>query len=263
MFKRFRQITLILIVLILLALWSPWKQYNWSIASLFGVEEVEKFAGLEVYSLKDTLNIYFDDELIGEVSPDEGVFEKTDVKPGNHIIKLTKKVESENSYYVYTKAINFVEDFDVVVAYELGPTEIFSQGHVFYVGKDTVSYSDQEKRIARLNISTEQDGVEIYLDNDRIGETEVEDYELSLTKLHKIKLTKKNYESLEFDILPDKQEDRDKLAGYELFIDAQLFLIPLKIDKPFENYDIYDRVEETADSGDVLGGTGDDLVSEE
>lgn len=229
MLKKLLVTIILIFFLISLAIWSPWEQYNLTIAKFFGVEEIEKFAGIELYSLNGELELYIGNELKGNINPEGGYLTIGEITPGAHIVKVKRKIEPEGAYHEITKSINFVENLNTIIAYELGPTEEFSQGHIFYARKQE---SVTNSNIANLNIRTNKvEGVEIHLDDTSIGNTPLTNFALNLDKSYILKLNKEGFEDLTFNILPENEEDRLKLQGLDLFIEADLFWIPLDIEK--------------------------------
>ncbi|MBD3363199.1 PEGA domain-containing protein [Candidatus Dojkabacteria bacterium] len=230
MAKKIIYTTLIILFLISLALWSPWEEYDISFARIFGVKEIEHLSGLELFSLKGELELYLDDEYKGSITPEGGSFVLDDIEKGNHILRISRKSDNPNEYFEVVKSVNFVENLKVVLAYELGPSEEFSQGHIFYARKNSIANPDSTTAMLNINCQGCEEA-NVFLDEIEIGKTPVEGYQLDLGKVHNLKLEKQNYEDLEFTILPDSQEDRDKLKGIELFIDVNLFLIPIEIEQ--------------------------------
>ena len=225
MLKKVLWTIIIILVLIALAIWAPWDGMDLTFANLFGVSQPEEFSGLEVSSLKDTLVVYIDGEEQGRVDPGGGILEIPAITPGMHIIKLEKSDDEIDFYWELVQSIDFTPKLNVVMAYELGPAEIFSQGHSIYA-RDSIGNS--EESLAKMNVSANVENAEVKLDGNKIGETPIEDYDLSLDSVHTLTIEREGYESLEFEILPTEQEDRDKLKGIELFIDTHLFWIPIE-----------------------------------
>ncbi len=218
----------VILLLVVIAIWSPWDRYNWSLKRLFGVDEKPAVSAIQVYSLKDTLTVYLDEQNQGKVTPDSSPLEVIGLTSGNHIIKLVRDNPEYTGNYEFTKAINLAPDFTTVFAYELGPSKEFSQGHILYA-KET-QQSQSTGNTARLNVSTEPTGAKVSIDEKEIGVSPLADIELSLDSVHKIAITKKGYETQGFNILPEAQEQRLRLVNADLYIESNLFLIPIKID---------------------------------
>jgi hypothetical protein len=119
----------------------------------------------------------------------------------------------------------FEEGVNVIASYELGPVESnhFTEGHIFYAEK---SFSNDE---TTLNITSSPNDARFYLDDQLIGNTPLTDYEIDLQSRHSVRLEKEGYETIEFTILPDSQSARDRLKGYELNLEINMFRYPLNI----------------------------------
>jgi hypothetical protein len=224
MFKKILTTIAVIIGLILLAIWSPWQNWHINFLQLIGVDTAEDFATLKIKSLAGELEIYVDDELKGTANAADSDFaEITPISVGEHTVTLKRK-EASDKYYVMTKKINFEPGVDVVIAYDLGPNEYFSEGHILYSRKN---YTADNKVL--LDISTTPVGCQIYLDNNLIGTAPLNDIELDITAQHKLKFVQTGYDSLEITILPESQNDRNKLLGLTLDLEVNLFAQPIKI----------------------------------
>lgn len=224
--NKFVKIFLVIFVLILIAIWAPFEEVDLSISRLFGVEQVNKLSSLKVISLKDGITVYMNGEKRGETTPEGGVLEIPDITPGTHIIKL-EKISENGEYFEFLKSIDFVDGYSVVIAYELGPTQKFSQGHVLYA-KKSANVSDKDETSINIDVLNTQ--AEIFIDGASIGNSPIRNYSLSLSDIHNVKIVKGGYEDLEFTILPELEDDRKKLKEVDLYIEAQLFLIPLVVE---------------------------------
>lgn len=220
--KKFFIVILIIIALIALAVWGPWYRWNINILTLFGIENADKYTELKVKSLSGEIGIYIDDEFQGSVTDNEDFAEISSLKAGEHKIKLERT--SASDYYVFERTISFEQGVEVVVAYDLGPNEIFSEGHIFYSKRN---FSNDGK--SKLFIYAVPDMTKVYIDGIFVGETPLRSIDLDITSQHIIKLQNVGYDDLEFTILPETLEDRQKLSSFDLIIEAKLFLRPIKI----------------------------------
>lgn len=223
MIGKFLKTVFILAFLMGLAFWSPWKEWNFSWFNLIGINQKEGFSSLRVQSFSGNLNVYVDDELQGVADSSGEVLEILPIEPGNHILKLTREEESA-FFYELVKEIPFSEDIDVIVGYELGPSAQFSEGHILYSKK-----SFEANRDPILEIFSPTSNVSVKLDGVDIGQTPINNIELSTDKTHKLLLEKDGYDSLEIQILPDSIEEREKLRDYILTLDVSLFARPLNL----------------------------------
>lgn len=224
MFKKILGVLILIIGLIVLAFWSPWTNWNIDVLQLIGIDTKKDFASLKVKSLSGEVEIYIDNELQGTANAQDTDFsEITPVMVGEHLISLKRK-GADNKSYVMTKKLNFEPGVDVVIAYDLGPNEYFSEGHILYSRKN---YSLQNDVL--LNITMNPQAAEIYLDGTLIGTAPLNNIELDNSKQHKLKFVKTGYDPLEITILPEKQDARDKLLGLTLDLEVNLFAQPIKV----------------------------------
>lgn len=226
--KKFGCILLVFIALFALAWFKPWNTLGLTPTKIIGLEAIQQQAALTVFSLKDSIDIYIDNELKESIDTSGGSAEIVDIKPGMHRITLRKSSETTGEFYEFSQTLNFVKGVSNVVAYELGPTQEFSQGHVFYTEK----LNEQlEKGTTYISFLSNMDEIEVYLNNQKVGETPIEDHEITLDKQYDVTLKKEGYEELSFKILPEGESERTKLEGLHLYIKADLFLKPIDIDK--------------------------------
>jgi len=221
-FKRVVTIILIVIFLLILGAWAPWNNWNLNIFNLFGIESSEKYATLKVKSLQGIVSIYLDDELKGSATDNSDFAEINPITPGEHTVTLKK--ESNGNYFQFSRKVNFESGMDVVISYDLGPTQNFSEGHILYTRKNYLNSNNP-----RLSIFSSPEDVSVYLDENLIGTTVVKDLELDKSIQHKIRFEKKGYDTMEITVLPENQADRDKLKDFDLILEINLFLQPIKI----------------------------------
>lgn len=207
------------------AIWSPWTNWDSTVRNVLGIETQVELARLQVSSLAGEVEIYVDDELRGSVGPEGSPFLIEDIEPGQRSVRLVRTSETSGSYIDFNSRLNFSPEIDTVIAYELGPTEQFSEGHII-----TAYDNFLEDTGARLSVRTEPAGASITLDGQPLGSAPVENYALSLDRPHEMRLTKEGYEELVITLLPQEQEARDQLEGFDIAVEARLFLIPLDLD---------------------------------
>lgn len=221
--RKFFLILLIAIFFLILAVWSPWYSWNINILNLFGISPAEKLSILKVKSLSGDIDIFFDGELKGTAQADEEFAEVDSITKGEHLVTLKRRTEKQ-SYYELVRKLNFEPGIDVVMAYDLGPSEIFSEGHILYARNN---FSNEQQ--ARINIFSTPQGVNVFLDDLQIGTTSLKDIQLDVSKQHKLRFEKPGYDPLEFTIMPENQTDRDKLKGLTLTLEVNLFAQPVKV----------------------------------
>lgn len=224
--KLLKKIFIILIVicaLLLLAVWSPWQKWNISPVNLFGISSKEEYSGLKVSSLSGEIDVYLDDEYQGTAVSGEEFFEVFPVDPGEHIVKLSRKAEGA-IYADIVRKVNFEAGIDVVVGFDIGPTEDFSEGHILSARK---SFAGKEDPV--LEIFSVPDNIKVSIDETYVGETPLKNIPLDISNKRKLKFEKAGFDTLEIDILPENQADRDKLKSKVLTLEVNLFTRPVKI----------------------------------
>lgn len=206
----------------MLAVWSPWQNWNLSFTNLLGIESKEEYSALKVKSLAGEIDVFLDGEYKDSASSESDFLEIFPVSPGEHTVLLTRR--DADDYAQIVRKINFEPAVDVIVGFEIGPTEDFSEGHILYATK---SYTSEGNPVAEIFSLPEM--VKVSLDDKYIGETPLKEIPLDIGSKHKLKFEKEGYDSLEIEILPDTQEARDKLKNMVLNLEITLFARPIKI----------------------------------
>jgi hypothetical protein len=220
--KKVEAIILVVIFLVILGLWSPWNNWDINILNLFGIDSSEKFATLKVKSIQGTISIYVDDELKGSASDNSEFAEINPITPGEHTITL--KRENNGNYYQFVRKVDFEPGLDVVLAYDLGPSQYFSEGHILYTRKNFLKSNNPS-----LSVYSSPEDVSVYMDDILVGTTVIKDLELDKKIQHKLRFEKKGYDTMEITILPENIVDREKLSNYDIILEVNLFLQPVKI----------------------------------
>src|SRR3990170_1480448 len=145
MIKRFLLIIIIIISLIGLGIWSPWQNWKLDLPSILGIESKERFGSLKVKSLAGEIDVFLDGEFKDTASDDEEFLEIVPVSVGEHTIRMVRRDEPEFPEVI--RKLNFEAGADVIIGYEMGPSEHFSEGHIFYARK---SYESKGKPILEL-----------------------------------------------------------------------------------------------------------------
>lgn len=221
--KKLLTIIFIVFGLIFLAAWSPWQNWNLSWINLLGIESKDEFAGLNVNSLAGDLDVSVDGEFQGTANSESGFLEIAPVEPGEHLIAISRK-GSDQQYTEIVRKINFEAGVDVIIGYELGPTEEFSEGHILTTRKSYVGESG-----TFLEVFSSPAGISVTLDGQFQGETPLKSIPLDLSGKHTLKFEKEGYDSLEIEILPDTQEERDKLNNLIINLEINLFARPIDL----------------------------------
>lgn len=213
-----------ILLLIFIGFFSPWFNWQLSFGRLIGLGAKDTASSLKVYSLVGDIEVYLNNEYQGTASSTGGNFEKADIVPGNYEIKLKRKSDPEGAYFELKRTIKFEDKIDVIISYELGPTQEFSEGHILFAEKSYDSTDD-----TRLNITANPQGSKVFIDNNFIGEAPLTNISVDTNSQKTIKLEKEGYDTIEFKILPENKEDRDKLKGLTLNLEINMFLNPIKI----------------------------------
>jgi len=225
--RKLAVLFIILIISLLIGLWSPWRGININFSGLFGISTQDLQSGLQVYSLSGTTQIYVDNQLKGEVTPEDSPYFVDSIDPGEHLVKLARKSDVTNAYWSFNKLVTFEKGTNVVISYNLGPVEVFSEGHIIYAIK-----KDDTTKATELNVKLNIEGFNIQLDSLPFEKVTFKEYtsNLDLTKQHIIKLEKSRFEPLDFVILPSSQDERDKLNNYDIIIEAQMMFQPVNVE---------------------------------
>lgn len=224
MFKKVFVLTITIILLMLLAVWSPWNSWDISLLEVLGLKQNDSLSGLQVYSMNGEVEVLIDDEVVGNVSVEGSPLEIVEVEPGDHLVTIQRVSEDENAkYYSYKRIINFIEGVNTTIAYELGPNEEYSGGYLIY---PTETLSSEQ---SYLNVRGVPSGANIYLNNEDLGESPLTNYALNLDDTYLLKVESDNYESIEFDLLPENPQERQALASYDLNVEYNLFEIPVDL----------------------------------
>jgi hypothetical protein len=224
--KRFIFIACLLLALVIVGVWAPWRNWNFDLAQILGAKRPEKFATLQVSSISGEVTIYIDGEERGSVGPEGSPFMIEDVKPGQRLVKLVRVSDDQRNYINFERLLQFTENNDTVIAYELGPTEEFSAGHVISAYK---SYANDNK--TKLSVKTTPDNVKVSLNDKELGNSPQDSIELNLNEVQTLKLSKAGYEDMVINLLPQSQQDRDNLKGYDIVVEANLFLKPIEVEE--------------------------------
>lgn len=225
MLKKVLIIISCLLILILCALWSPWKSLNISLGSILGIEPPQTFARLQLSSLGGELEVSIDGEKKGSVGPEGSPFLIEDIQPGRRVVKLSRVASGNAEYAVLERVLDFSAEVDTVIAYEIGPNQNFSEGHIITAKKNFLAPNDTV-----LSVETQPDEVEILLNGNSIGMSSLSGIKLNLEGENKLVLRKPGYEEMQISLLPEDTAARNKLIGYEILVEANLFLLPIRIE---------------------------------
>ncbi|BCX13476.1 MAG: hypothetical protein KatS3mg085_008 [Candidatus Dojkabacteria bacterium] len=212
---------------VILGLWSPWVGASIDLNTFFGVEQKKEISSLYVSSLSGELEVFIDGENVGAVDTETSPLIIDSVSAGEHLVSLRRK-NLTNEYWRLNKLITFTPETAVVIAYNLGPNEKFSEGNIIYaVEKD--SEDERTELTVRLNV----EDAFVSLDDipmQSINATTFKEY-ISLNQQHTMSVSKVGYETFTFTLLPESQEDRDKLKKYNILVEVQLLQQPIILEE--------------------------------
>ncbi len=223
MIKKFLYISIIVFIGFVVALFSPWREQGGRILGYFGFKTVVESSGLEVYSFSDPIDVYIDNKLVGTVDESNLFYKSFSVKEGTHKVSL-KKTSSPDSYHSVSKLVSFHGGVNNVFAYELGPSEQFSQGYILTSKKIS---NFENRNYTNLQVNVLQKNSEIVL-NGKILENG-KNYKVDLDTTSHLLVQKKGYESMDITLFPEDIKERRKLSQYDMELEITLFLKPFNV----------------------------------
>ena len=218
--KKFLFILIVLIAAIVGAIYIPWDNLLVIPDRLLGVGD--NVSSLKVYSLGGDMKIFIDDEEKGLVSETDNYKEILPISEGLHEVRLTRIASRDGFYKDFVKEIDFVGSFDTVISWEAGPSEKSSSGWILYAAE-----GNNQNNNSKLNFSCIPENCSLVFNQDKVEVAPFQDYSINLDKKYSLKAREDGYLDLEFELLPEEQEARDKLENYELFLEVNLYKIPL------------------------------------
>lgn len=221
--KKSVVIALSILILVLLAIWSPWNKWQVNWTNFLGIDSKDAVASLKVLSFGGEIEVYMDEEFLGSAIEPDLPLEVNPIDPGEHLITLKRKGPT-NAYTEITRKINFEPSIDVIIGFEIGPTEEFSEGHILYAKKSFI-----ETQNTTIDIFSFTPGISVSLNDRFIGETPLKDIPIAIDAKQKLTFSKPGYDQLEIMILPDTQEERDKIKGLKLNLEVNLFVKPINV----------------------------------
>jgi len=191
--------------------------------SIFGANNDDKQGGLKVLSHAGEIDIFIDEKYIDTTLNNVDFLETPPIQPGEHTIKLVRNADLAE-YVEIVRKLNFEPAVDVIIGYEIGPSEMFSEGHILYAKKN---YSGKDDTL--LDIFSLPSEIKVTMDGKYLGETPIRELTIGLDRKHLITFEKDGYDSLDIEILPDTSVEREKLKGLKLILEVNLFARPIEI----------------------------------
>lgn len=216
-------IGLLVVVLIILAFWSPWQSWSYQWINIFGIESREKLSGLKVKSFSGDIEVLVDGKSVGTANEEGAFLEIFPITPGEHMVKLTRP-DNEGFYTELERKLNFEKEVDVVIGYDLGPSSIFSEGHVLTARK---SYTKGQN--PTLDIISSLEDINVKIDGRDVGKTPLRSIPMTIDTTHVLNFSKDGFSTLEIEIFPTEQEERDKLKDIVLTLEVNLFAKPIEL----------------------------------
>lgn len=219
----------ILVVVILLALgfWSPWLYIQLDLAQFFGIQKPEEISGLQVNSLAGEIEVYLDGQFKGVSSADRTPLILDRVTPGDYLLTLKRKTDVRGSYWDFNQLISFIPSTTIIATFNLGPEELFSEGHVIYASK-----KENPLQPSKLNVFTNADNSKVEFEdlNVQTINSSHNSVQLEFDKPRKLNVSKDGYDTLEITILPEDENERRSLQNFDLNIYVYLLLQPVTIE---------------------------------
>jgi hypothetical protein len=211
----------IIFLAVIAAIFLPWDRLSSLKDKLLGVGE--SYSLLKVYSLGGDMHVYVDDEDKGVVQEQDSYLEVFPITSGEHEVKLVREASTDGFYKEFVRRINFEKGFDTVIGWEIGPTEESSSGWILYAQESSVLKGG----VTRINLNCKPSDCNVDINDEDSLTAPISQMEISLDKQYTFKASKEGFQDLEFQALPEDQEARAKLEGYELFFDVNLYRIPI------------------------------------
>ena len=210
----------VLIIAIIGAILIPWQKLNIFKDKLIGVDN--NYASLKVYSLGGDMKVFLDDEDKGVIKSQDPFLEIFPIESGKHNVRL-KRVTSDESFYPdFEREVDFAKGFDTVIGCEIGPTKESSSNWLIYAQQ-----TNNNNGAALVNITSDIENCNVIFNDSDTQTIPVQSKSIGLDQQYNIKVSKEGYQDLEFQILPEEQEARDRLDGYILYIEVNLYKIPI------------------------------------
>lgn len=221
--RKFIKLSVIVLGLMLLAVWSPWQNWDFHWMNIFGIEAREQFSGLRLKSFSGELELFLDGESAGVVGDQESFLEVFPITPGEHTVRITRP-ENNGFYTEFERTLNFEKEVDVVIGYDLGPTLLFSEGHVLTAKK---SYTKGQNPV--LDVVSLINDVDVKIDGADMGKTPLRSIPMGIDTTHVLHFSKPGFDPLEIEIFPTEQRERDKLKDIILTLEVNLFAKPVEL----------------------------------
>lgn len=220
--KRLGLCFLIVFCAVIAAVLVPWDRASTLKDKLLG--KGEDYSSLKVYSLGGDMKVFVDGEETGTVREDDAFLEIVPITAGDHEVKLVREATHGGFYEDFVRVINFEKGFDTAVSWAIGPSVESSSGWILFAQQK----ASEKSGFTQINLSCKPSDCNITMDNEVEYTAPISRMELSLDKQHTFKAKSSGFQDLEFLVLPEEEEDRNMLEGYELFFEVNLYQIPIE-----------------------------------
>lgn len=221
--RRHTKILLLITTLVILAIWSPWQNWDIHWLNLFGIDSKENLSSLKVKSFSGELEVYLDDQLVGVAKDDEGFLEVFPVVPGEHTVKLSRP-DNDGFYVDFERKLNFEKEVDVVIGYDLGPSMLFSEGHLLTSRKNFTKGMDPQ-----LDVISLSGDIDVKINGRDVGKTPLQSIPMTTDTTHVLNFSRQGYDPLEIEIFPTEKSEREKLKDITLTLEINLFAKPVEL----------------------------------
>lgn len=139
------------------------------------------------------------------------------MKPGKYKIRLEKITDQPEFYSKFERTIEVEDGTQVVINWEIGPSEEFSSGEIYFF-KERLTTTDKNSTVSIISYPNDakvyfdgaiQEGDPILINGVKEGN-------------HKVKISKDGYIEEEIDVVCK--------SGYDLFVEVRLFPVPIDIE---------------------------------
>ncbi|MDD3647360.1 MAG: PEGA domain-containing protein [Candidatus Dojkabacteria bacterium] len=218
--KKIGLCLLVVVIAVVLAILLPWENIGELKNKLTG--GAADYASLKVYSLGGDMKVFVDGAEKGTVLSDTTYLEIFPIEVGKHEVKLVRIASNDIFYEEFLETISFEKGFDTVISWELGPTEESTSGWILYARRNVSAVDD-----VKLNVESDPKGAQIKLDGGEASYSPLVNFALSHDKQHNLIISEEGYQTMELPILPEDEEERNLLRGYDLFLDIDLYKLPI------------------------------------
>lgn len=193
-----------------LAIISPWKAIGDKILGIVGLSASSPVS-ISATSEDGELKVFINDKEEG-VTP----FEKNNLVPGKYKVKLTKVTDEEAFYTTFERVFDVEEGTQVVINWDLGPSEDFSSGEIYFFKRNKgISNESSVSIIPYPEDSTVYFDAAVQSGPPYVTEGVIEGK-------HKVKIEKDHYIESEVDVQTRK--------GFDLFLEVRLFPLPIEVE---------------------------------